>query len=529
MDELNNQGKPIVPQPDLPQNNPSSFGPMLKHSFKMQLAFVVSFIILVGVIGGSVFAYFKIRESNKKEEPSNEYEGWEDCSGENDLDISMKIPADWTCENSQEGVENGLGGGTTWDILDITSPDKVNISFNRDIVTPTHCGCEESINEAACIESGGHVCTEEEFLKGDNYTFDALVYMDNDIKKSDWIYADEQSVSRFGAAVWIHKEGDLLPTTEEKEIISKIMNSITVPDQKTYSSSVFKGLEVKYPSDWTVEEDTRYGIKGFSFKLTNGVISWKFEVESGGILEPSPTLQDLPLDWWCVGAVYVFPVMENDENAFSKVENTIQCDNNQQVIWYTVNNPESKTEFTEEEYEVLNKITNTFKRESSVSRNWQEVELINMGLVLEIPEGWTATEVEDLNKLPSEQTSNYIATISDGTNKYEIYTRDWFTGINDRGICEMGNRDETVLFDMSVLDQNVDMITYLCLGAPEPVGDGVVGRYSTLTLNNIAGAKYSYLKFVSPLEDKTISIDDLKAKYTDIKAVLESIRLKSGS
>jgi hypothetical protein len=263
-------------QSSLSQQQGKEFPTMIKKSMKQQIAFIIAFLILLGVIGGGVFAYTQLTKKKTEDNTTNtQAEKWKECNGGSDLPVTMQIPDSWTCQKTQDELDDGT---KTWDI-DITSPEKLTVSFingSRQVAAPTHCGCEANATE--CLANGGHVCTEETFLDSDKYTCIAQMYTENGVKKSDWINCVVKGVAvdqEIFSAIWFYKDDNSLPTDSEKETLKKIFNSVkntTYIGWKTYTNVETKYNYVfMYPSDWSLTENPDRTVV-----VTNGKVNWLF-------------------------------------------------------------------------------------------------------------------------------------------------------------------------------------------------------------------------------------------------------------
>lgn len=127
-----------------------------------------------------------------------------------------------------------------------------------------------------------------------------------------------------------------------------------------YTSSTYNGLNVQYPSDWEVIEETRYDIQGFSFKFTNGSIVWRFEPEYMGVLALPPLQDDIPFDW-CIGGL-INSKYEFDTDLYQDVDENIKCTNTHLVI--IIEHTRPKNELTADDYSILEEITKSLSNES---------------------------------------------------------------------------------------------------------------------------------------------------------------------
>jgi hypothetical protein len=380
------------------------FAPMVKKSMKQQAAFIVSFVIFAVLIGGSVFAYKQFAKNSsgtnpiddevveegleEEEKTTFDYSDWETYS--NDLlGIEFKYPKDWIF--SQQGDYSYVVSNS--DVLWGFATGWTNyFDFAEDIRGEL---CYTEYNPEVDNDypgQGDFICVSE--VSDDEYQLlgidavkvksiaDSKVYFVN-FENTEVPHGPVAPGQPFGVEslgnyekplalqyVLLNETSDIREYEEILDAMTKSIRYITEDNEEveettgwsTYRSPVYKGMKLKYPSNWKVVEKTVHGIEGFEIVITNGEVEWYYTSEYQGVLSPTPTIGETPFDW-CVWEVFVFPIMEHHDIAYPFLSDDLVCSDMHSVIWYQPVDINQKDDFTEEEFLILNRITESLEKE----------------------------------------------------------------------------------------------------------------------------------------------------------------------
>lgn len=171
--------------------------------------------------------------------------------------------------------------------------------------------------------------------------------------------------------------------------------------------------------------------------------------------------------------------------------------------------------------EVTETTVTTTAEEIDPYEGWKRVELQNMGYEVMVPQAWEVKE----ELIDNITYTHYKAVFSDGVEIYEIGLCN--AGIGDCGICEYQWNRQT-LFTLTFLGkEDVVMSVVDCYGDLLEIdtGGNPIGRTLSFNVFDISEGKYQELRFGHSTDDTTLTLDEMRAKYADLKKVLESFEV----